>query len=424
MISDKRDKGITGRGMSGKSLDAMRMEVAEREERPKGKLEELTERIEELNQFVKGGGKGEQKGRYGKGQYGGGGKAGPGGGVVKGQGKAKGKGECWTCGQEGHRSFECPTKGKGKGKGPEQLGKGGKSWGGQYGMVFSGKCFSCGATGHKWWECRKVKGGGLHLREMGEECQEDHDHDYDCGGEQHGEEYDVSNGSWPEQGDECTGNLGSMEIIEEAWEKPKPKKMVRWNRAKGQGQKTTWNFRHQVFETKVGSTVAMAADAGALCNFTLADDEAVGNLAEMMATPSPSTGNYVKVSGVVDTGADDHALTTTTAGWLKVQPSEASMAGKCFAGPGGEKIPTRGKRTIKGVTEEGQSRSLTGHVCPIRRNLFSGTKMAKAGNLVVIGDKRSYLKNLKTGEVTELRREGKAWMLDLWIKVPADFRRA
>ena len=322
----------------------------------------------------------------------------------------------------GHSSAQ--RKEKEKEKGQNSLGKEASHGEANMGWSSQESAFSCGATGHKWWECRKVKGGGLHLREMGEECQEDHDHDHDCGGEQHGEEYDVSNGSWPEQGDECTGNLGSMETIEEAWEKPKPKKMVRWNRAKGQGQKTTWNFRHQVFETKVGSTVAMAADAGALCNFTLADDEAVGNLAEMMATPSPSTGDYVKVSGVVDTGADDHALTTTTAGWLKVQPSEASMAGKCFAGPGGEKIPTRGKRTIKGVTKEGQSRSLTGHVCPIRRNLFSGTKMAKAGNLVVIGDKRSYLKNLKTGEVTELRREGKAWMLDLWIKVPADFRRA
>jgi hypothetical protein len=56
----------------------------------------------------KGGSKGKGKGKgnqyeYGKGKGKGGGKSGGG----KGFG-----GECWTCGQKGHRSNDCPNKGK------------------------------------------------------------------------------------------------------------------------------------------------------------------------------------------------------------------------------------------------------------------------------------------------------------------------
>eukprot|EP00973_Karenia_brevis_P083771 11625812-Karenia_brevis.AAC.1 len=58
----------------------------------------------------------------------------------KGKGKGKGiKGNCWGCGQQGHRQDQCP-KGKGKGghnqsKGnPWWVGKGGaNNWWGGYG---------------------------------------------------------------------------------------------------------------------------------------------------------------------------------------------------------------------------------------------------------------------------------------------------
>ena len=155
-------------------------------------------------------------------------------------------------------------------------------------------------------------------------------------------------------------------------------------------------------------------------SFTAKDDELDAFLGQMKEAERPNdTSKYVKVSGVVDTGADDHALTEKTAIWIKIQPSEASRAGKSLVGPGGEDIPTRGKRTLKGWTSEGQARSLAGEVCPIRKNLFSGTKIAKAGNLVVVGDDKAFLMNIKTKEVTKLRKEGKSWMLDLWLRAPA-----
>ena len=72
-----------------------------------------------------------------------------GSGAEKGEGKG-GKGdECYTCGESGHKSWECPKgkggqKGKGKGKSDPWV------------RGFRGYCDCCGEWGHskkycKWW---------------------------------------------------------------------------------------------------------------------------------------------------------------------------------------------------------------------------------------------------------------------------------
>ena len=56
----------------------------------------------------------------------------------------------------------------------------------------------------------------------------------------------------------------------------------------------------------------------------------------------------------------------------------------------------------------------------MKRPLLSVAKIIKAGNQVHLGEDKAFVKNNKTAQITNLRRERNMWMLDLWAKRPAD----
>ena len=69
-------------------------------------------------------------------------------------------------------------------------------------------------------------------------------------------------------------------------------------------------------------------------------------------------------------------------------------------------------------TAEGQSRKIVWEKCPVKRPLLSVAKITKAGHSVHLGEDRAFIKHLKTGQVTQLRRVRNVWVLDIWIKKP------
>ena len=76
-------------------------------------------------------------------------------------------------------------------------------------------------------------------------------------------------------------------------------------------------------------------------------------------------------------------------------------------------IPARGERSVTGRTDEGQSRRIVREVSPVKRPLLSVAKITKAGNQVYLSEDKAFVKNNKTGQITNLRRERNVWMLDL-----------
>ena len=86
----------------------------------------------------------------------------------------------------------------------------------------------------------------------------------------------------------------------------------------------------------------------------------------------------------------------------------------------GDPILARGERSVTGRTDEGQSRRMVWKVCPVKRPLLTVAKITKAGNQVYLGEDKAFVKNNKTGQIKNLRRECNVWMLALWVKRPAD----
>ena len=52
----------------------------------------------------------------------------------------------------------------------------------------------------------------------------------------------------------------------------------------------------------------------------------------------------VKISAVVDSGAEAIALPKNMMQWIPLKPSSSSKSGKIFRGAGGDLIPARGER--------------------------------------------------------------------------------
>ena len=129
------------------------------------------------------------------------------------------------------------------------------------------------------------------------------------------------------------------------------------------------------------------------------------------------------MTGVVDTGAEDHALEEGILEWIPIEPSELSKAGRAFRGPNHSRIPAKGRKRFSAVLPNGLRAHLAGEVCPVKRTLLSGAKLAKAGNRVVCEHRQAYIQNVKTGVKTFLRRDRDVWVLDMWVKRPAGFHR-
>jgi hypothetical protein len=145
------------------------------------------------------------------------------------------------------------------------------------------------------------------------------------------------------------------------------------------------------------------------------DDEDIEDEIYVIAEAAESC--YTKVSAIIDSGAVEHVLPPNCLPRVRMIESPGSRAGKRYLSATGEAIPNMGQKTLYGKTREGQPRNITFQVAPVRKPLISVARMGDAGNDVHLTDK-PHIRNRLTGQVTALRREGKTFILDLWIRHP------
>ena len=129
------------------------------------------------------------------------------------------------------------------------------------------------------------------------------------------------------------------------------------------------------------------------------------------------------VAAVVDSGAVTSAMPPEDIPFVLVEPSPGSESGKHYRGAGGERIPNLGQKRIRITTNCNSVRMTKWQICPIRRPLMSVSDMNEAGDIAILSGSRPYVQNVETGEITPLRKEGKMFIIDLWVKLPEDFAR-
>ena len=126
---------------------------------------------------------------------------------------------------------------------------------------------------------------------------------------------------------------------------------------------------------------------------------------------------FTKISAIVDSGEVEHVLPPTYLPRVKMVESPGSKAGKRYLSATGEAIMNLGQKSLFSKTREGQAKNITFQVAPVRKPLISVAKMCEAGNDIFLTDK-PHIVNRATGQVTALRREGKTFVLDLWVRHP------
>ena len=130
---------------------------------------------------------------------------------------------------------------------------------------------------------------------------------------------------------------------------------------------------------------------------------------------------WAQVPCAVDSGACAHVSPPGIFG--VTERKEANIKGKYFAADGSP-IDEFGKLSVNAILEGGTKLATSFDIVNITRPLLSVNQMVANGHNVVFGRDRSYIQVAGSNRRIPLRPEGKLYMLDLWVRIPADVAQA
>ncbi len=130
-----------------------------------------------------------------------------------------------------------------------------------------------------------------------------------------------------------------------------------------------------------------------------------------------------KLTVTVDSGASTSVMPEFEATTVQIEESDASKRNIRFRAANGNAIYSKGKRKIKGHTENGDKCTASFEVCKVTKTLGAVSDMVDKGNKVVFDAGGSYILNKSTGRKTYMRRRGGVFEFDIWYDMDGNSNR-
>ena len=122
----------------------------------------------------------------------------------------------------------------------------------------------------------------------------------------------------------------------------------------------------------------------------------------------------------IDSGAGESVMPEYLAPTVPVQHSKE--AGVMYIAANGETMPNRGKKVLKVITKEGQTKAMNMQVTDVHKPLMSVARICDAGHTVIFKPDGGVIKSIATGEETAFRRENNVYRMTVKL-FNEDFRR-
>ena len=166
-----------------------------------------------------------------------------------------------------------------------------------------------------------------------------------------------------------------------------------------------------------------AADKKPLGSLTTAETDALDleyldDLVPDGSINSVSSCGWMKVAGIMDTGAAESVMPPDLCKHLPIEPSLGSVRGQEYVTANGTRLPNQGQRRIQGVTDQGLPVNLTYQVTGVTKPLNSVSRICDQGNIVTFGPDGGVIENVWTGRQTHFNRENGVYVLNTWLQIP------
>ena len=145
-------------------------------------------------------------------------------------------------------------------------------------------------------------------------------------------------------------------------------------------------------------------------------DEGVKEQLLGMSGWSEDHGEWIRLQGVVGSGACKPVAPPGMAPGHPVKQNEASRTGKTYSSASGHALHNLGEQLLSAVTDDGTETEMLFQIADVSCPLISVSQICDHGNRVIFGRGGGVILNLLTGQEVPFQRQGGVYVLGMWMR--------